>query len=63
MAMHFFQNIKSSAIDANGRLLVFAAPLIAGFRGSPLALSGSKVSAKRWSAGRKNWAKRRAYGA
>ena len=61
MSAQGMQSIKSGAIGRNGRLLVFAAPIMAGFRGSPLALSNGKVSAKRFAAERKNWAKRRAY--
>jgi hypothetical protein len=61
MAAQLVQNVKPSAIGRNGRLLVFAAPIMAGFRGSPLALSSGKVSAKRFASERKNWAKRRAY--
>jgi hypothetical protein len=63
MPAQAFHSAKSRAVSANGRLLVFAAPIMAGFRGSPLALSNGKVSAKRFAAERKNWAKRRAYGA
>jgi hypothetical protein len=63
MPSHNLQSVNPRAIGANGRLLVFAAPIMAGFRGSPLALSNGKVSAKRFATERKNWAKRRAYGA
>ncbi len=55
--------VKASALDYNGRLLVFAPPLVSGFRGAPLALSAGSKSAKRKPSTRRNWAKRRAYGA
>ena len=59
--MSSLQGIKSSAFDGNGRLLCFAAPLIAGFRGAPLALSVGKPVRRIKAQQRKNWAKRRAY--
>jgi hypothetical protein len=61
MPMSSLQGIKSSAFDGNGRLLCFAAPLIAGFRGAPLALSLGKPARRLKAQQRKNWAKRRAY--
>jgi hypothetical protein len=55
-------NVKPSALTRNGRLLVFAPPLMMGFRGCPLALSNGKVSVKNKSGVKRNWAKRRAFG-
>jgi hypothetical protein len=52
---------KSSALDSTGRFLVFASPLVTGFRGAPLALSASQKTGKRKESTRRNWAKRRAY--
>lgn len=64
MPMSMLQGAKAAAFDAQGRLLVFAAPLIAGFRGAPLALAAGKaIRRSKGMATRKNWAKRRAYGA
>jgi hypothetical protein len=54
--------VKPSALARNGRLLVFAPPLMMGFRGCPLALSNGKVSVKAKSNVKRNWAKRRAFG-
>jgi hypothetical protein len=53
--------IKSSALDDNGYPLVFAPPLVTGFRGAPLALSVGNKTSKRKQLTRRNWAKRRAY--
>jgi hypothetical protein len=61
MPMSSLQGIKSSAFDTNGRLLCFAAPLVVGFRGAPLALSTGKPMRRIKAQQRKNWAKRRAY--
>jgi hypothetical protein len=55
-------NVKPSALASNGRLLVFAPPLMMGFRGCPLALSNGKVSVKAKTGVKRNWAKRRAFG-
>ncbi len=52
---------KSQAFDASGRLLVYAPPLLAGFRGAPLALSRGKAALRPKSGLRRNWARRRAY--
>jgi hypothetical protein len=57
-----YANVKPSAIAENGRLLVFAPPLMMGFRGCPLALSNGKVSVKAKASVRRNYAKRRAFG-
>jgi hypothetical protein len=62
MPMTQYANVKPSAIAENGRLLVFAPPLMMGFRGCPLALSNGKVSVKTKSGIKRNWAKRRAFG-
>jgi hypothetical protein len=62
MPMSMLQSAKASAFDANGRLLVYAAPLVTGFIGCPLALSTGKPMRRTKSQQRKNWAKRRAYG-
>jgi hypothetical protein len=56
-------SVKSSALDANGYPLVFAPPLVAGFRGAPLALSAGNRPSMRKQLTRRNWAKRRAYAA
>ena len=56
------QAAKAASLDAHGRLLVFAAPLVAGFRGAPLALSAAHSIRTGKNAPRKNWAKRRAFG-
>ncbi len=61
MPMSALQGIKSAAFDDHGRLLCFAPPLIAGFRGAPLALSTGKPLRRPRPQPRKNWAKRRAY--
>ncbi|MGL4637354.1 MAG: hypothetical protein ACRCWF_15335 [Beijerinckiaceae bacterium] len=53
--------MKPSVCDQNGRPLVFAPPLLTGFRGAPLALSSATKALKRKSSPRRNWAKRRAY--
>ncbi len=53
---------KSQAFDASGRLLVYAPPILAGFHGAPLMLSGGKASRRPKQGQRRNWAKRRAYG-
>jgi hypothetical protein len=63
LPMSSLHGIKTSAFDGNGRLLCFAAPLIVGFRGAPLALSVGKPVRRIKAQQRKNWAKRRAYGA
>jgi hypothetical protein len=62
MPMSMLQGAKASAFDANGRLLVYAAPLVTGFIGAPLALSTGRPLRRPKSQQRKNWAKRRAYG-
>jgi hypothetical protein len=54
--------IKPGYTAGNGRMLCFAPPLMTGFRGCPLALSSSKVSAKAKNGVRRNFAKRRAFG-
>jgi hypothetical protein len=56
-----YANVKPSAIAENGRLLVFAPPLMMGFRGCPLALSKGKINVKAKSSVRRNYAKRRAF--
>jgi len=55
------QITKSAAFDARGRLLVYAPPLMAGFRGAPLALSRGAAISRARSLPRRNWARRRAY--
>jgi hypothetical protein len=62
MPMSLLQGAKASAFDANGRLLVYAAPLVTGFIGAPLALSAGRPLRRPKAQQRKNWAKRRAYG-
>jgi hypothetical protein len=62
MPMTQYANVKPSAIAENGRLLVFAPPLMMGFRGCPLALSNSKIKMKTKPSVRRNYAKRRAFG-
>jgi hypothetical protein len=52
---------KSTSVDDYGRLLVFAAPLVVGFRGAPLALSAANSIRRDKNTPRKNWAKRRAF--
>jgi hypothetical protein len=53
--------VKSTVCDQNGMPLVFAPPLLTGFRGAPLALSAASKMVKRKTSSRRNWAKRRAY--
>jgi hypothetical protein len=55
------QSAKSNSVDVHGRLLVFAAPLVAGFHGAPLALSAANSIRRAKNTPRKNWAKRRAF--
>jgi hypothetical protein len=55
------QSAKATSVDAHGRLLVFAAPLVAGFHGAPLALSAANSIRRAKNTPRKNWAKRRAF--
>jgi hypothetical protein len=55
------QSAKAANVDGHGRLLVFAAPLVVGFHGSPLALSAANSIRRAKNAPRKNWAKRRAF--
>ncbi len=59
--MSSLHSAKSQAFDASGRLLVYAPPILAGFRGAPLALSGGKAVRRPKSGLRRNWARRRAY--
>lgn len=54
---------KASVLDGKGRMLVFAPPLVTGFRGAPLALSLNHKTARNRQPMRRNIAKRRAYGA
>jgi hypothetical protein len=61
MTMSFYQGRKAAAFDAQGRLLVFAPPIVAGFHGAPLALATGKLIRRQKLSQRKNWAKRRAY--
>jgi hypothetical protein len=61
MTMSLVQGRKSAAFDAQGRLLVFAPPIVAGFHGAPLALATGKPIRRQKLSQRKNWAKRRAY--
>jgi hypothetical protein len=59
--MNALHAAKAQAFDASGRLLVYAPPLLAGFRGAPLALSRGKAALRPKSGQRRNWARRRAY--
>jgi hypothetical protein len=43
------------------RLPIFAAPLLKGFHGAPIALSKGRVKRKLDASARRNWAKRRAF--
>jgi hypothetical protein len=53
---------RPEALDEEGRLLVFAPPLMTGFLGSPLALALARGRTERPDGDiRRNWAKRRAY--
>jgi hypothetical protein len=63
MPLSLLQRSNPKAFDAKGHLLVFAAPINAGFRGSPLALATGKRIRIATANDRRNWAKRRAYGA
>jgi hypothetical protein len=63
MPLSALQGPKASAYDVHGRLLVYAAPITAGFHGAPLFLSTGQTSRRIKPGQRKNWAKRRAYGA
>jgi hypothetical protein len=63
MSTPAMNSTKIEAVDGRGRLLVFAAPLVAGFRGAPLALSAANSTRRGKITPRKNWAKRRAFGA
>jgi hypothetical protein len=53
--------LKSAALPPDGRLLVFAPPLVTGFIGAPLALAALAGKRRDKVVSRKNWAKRRAY--
>jgi hypothetical protein len=56
------RTVRPDALDEDGRLLVFAPPLMTGFLGSPLALALARGRVERVeSDSRRNWAKRRAY--
>jgi hypothetical protein len=56
------RNARTDALDEDGRLLVFAPPLMSGFLGSPLALALARGRVERSEIiSRRNWAKRRAY--
>jgi len=61
MTMSVGQSRKAAVVDAYGRLLVFAPPILAGFQGAPLALSTDKPHRRHKLSQRKNWARRRAY--
>jgi len=61
MTMSVGQSRKAAVVDAYGRLLVFAPPILAGFQGAPLALSTDKPHRRQKPSQRKNGAKRRAY--
>jgi hypothetical protein len=61
MPLSMLQRSNPKAFDAKGHLLVFAAPIIAGFHGAPLALATGKRIRLAKASDRRNWAKRRAY--
>ncbi|MGL4240705.1 MAG: hypothetical protein ACRCTI_06290 [Beijerinckiaceae bacterium] len=56
-------SLKPEVLSPEGEILVFAPPIIIGFLGAPLALADNLPRRRTKSAGKKNWAKRRAYGA
>jgi hypothetical protein len=55
--------INPDLLSADGDILVFAPPILIGFRGAPLALADSLPKRRLKGGSKKNWAKRRAYGA
>jgi hypothetical protein len=55
--------LRLEAASPEGELLVFAPPLVLGFLGAPLALADALPRRRVKSGAKKNWAKRRAYGA
>jgi hypothetical protein len=55
--------LNPDLLSAEGQLLVYAPPILIGFLGAPLALADSQPKRRLKGAAKKNWAKRRAYGA
>jgi hypothetical protein len=55
--------LNPDLLSAEGQLLVYAPPILIGFLGAPLALADNLPKRRLRGSSRKNWAKRRAYGA
>jgi hypothetical protein len=51
-----------SLLSPEGELLVYAPPILIGFRGAPLELADAQPKRRTPRPARRNWAKRRAYG-
>lgn len=55
--------INPDLLSVEGDILVFAPPILIGFLGAPLALADNLPKRRLKGGSRKNWARRRAYGA
>jgi hypothetical protein len=56
-------HLNPDLLSAEGQILVYAPPILIGFLGAPLALADNLPKRRLKGVAKKNWAKRRAYGA